>query len=779
LARWIAPAGAKRQTGVYFRVRKPFDLARIPQIARIQIAAESIYHLYVNGTRIGQGPVRGTHTVNFFDTYDIAEYLRAGQNWIAAAVHCPNRMTFKYSPVEPGVLIQSDELSLQSDSTWQAQIACEYHDDAPLYTYQIGRMEWKDHRDMPMGWETGADASGWESAVVLAKNERLSGKLLRARDIPELCTQRHSPVDVPLVALTPPIGDVSDTAVACRMTVEPHRPSNVPINITPLLSSDGAPVVIHPSADGSGTALIFDFASEINGSFELDVDAPAGTVVDIGYEEVLRDGRLVLSTNEYQFADRYILREGRDRVGTEFAERGFRYAQAVFRNFNRPIHLHRVEALNVLYPYVERGTFTSSDSMLNQLWSTCEQTLRACTTDTFVDCPWRENTLYLNDLIVENITSLQAFGDARIVERSVRLAASQVRPDALFPAAVPWGHVPGMTPQESCNRMTLTAGNLTFPLILEEYLLYTGDRKGIEEIAELMLPMLARFESWEDESGLARPPKELWNFIDWSYPLHIENRTTATLEWLRVLAIDSTARLLKRLDPDRDTHALVRKAEHLVAAIDKKFWNHRERCYIEGVDRLEGVPLITQLAQACAILSGRLSADRRRALAVSLVRDDLLAPELFMHHFVLRAMVATGQSRAALERIRRHWKPVLDSGSPTIWELGVHTIGKAGFGGVGSLCHGFSTTPIDFIQGVVLGIRPISAGFSRAIFNPSDVGLAHAQGRIPTPAGNLHVAWRRDGGAIHADLTIPACVIVDLPDGKSLGAGRHAVTLAS
>src|SRR5690625_5187155 len=83
-AKWIAPPGIDAQPNVCFRVRKKWGITSLPPSSFLHIAAESRYRLYVNGREIGLGPARGTRSVNYFDTYDIASLLVCGENWIGA-----------------------------------------------------------------------------------------------------------------------------------------------------------------------------------------------------------------------------------------------------------------------------------------------------------------------------------------------------------------------------------------------------------------------------------------------------------------------------------------------------------------------------------------------------------------------------------------------------------------------------------------------------------------------------------------------------------------------
>jgi hypothetical protein len=758
----------------------------------LHVSAESAYRLYVNGTLVGRGPVRGTRSVGFFDSYEVAPLVRVGVNWIAADVHCHNRPTFRANPVEPALLVQSDDGTVATDASWQVQPADEWRSDAPLFTFQIGHMEWQDLRGEPLGWQTGEDRSEWQSPVVVSSDETIGGKKLLPRDIPALTEEIVLPADVRAIAATSPLESVDDREVAVRMTREAHQPLAQPIDCAPLTRVGDAPVVIPPQPGGSGVAVVADFHAEINGGLEIDIDAPAGTILDIGYEEELIDGRLVLTHYSYRFADRYILRQGRQTTGTAFAVRGYRIVQLVLRNFEQPVTIHGIRAVQRRYPYPRRASFTCSDAMLNQTWDVSVETLRACTNDTIVDCPWRENTLYLNDLLVENVTTLQAFGDERLNARCLRLAASQPRPDSgLLPGAVPVGLIVGtpvslpdgavrdLNVDESADRLVLLASNLFLANLLEEHLMYTGDEALVRELIDpTLLRILDTFANWEDSEGVIGVDPRYWNLIDWSYPSALDgHKYTAALNWFHVWSLAATARLLERFAREGDAQAYRRKAGRLATAIDRRYWNERRNCYVECADEPDG--LATQLSHAVALLSGHLPAERQDAAIAALERDDLLAPDLYMHHLVFRALVQHGRAERALSLIRNYWGPIVLSGSPTLWEIGLNTCGKAAFDGAGSLCHGFSTTPIDFCQAVILGVSPLAPGFAEFRFDPINVGLRFASGAIPTPRGNIFVAWEHAGSELTATLRTPRGTLALLPSGERLAAGDHRVRLPS
>jgi len=771
VARWIAPDGVSSEPNVFFRARHCWTAEEVPKSSLLHIAAESSYLLAVNGQLVGRGPIRGTRSRNYFDTYEVASFLRPGKNWIAVSVHSPNVPTFKAAPAEPGLLVQLDDGEVvASGGHWQVQGAAEWRRDVRSYTFQIGFLEWGDLSGEAAGWQIGEDASEWSAPCLLTKDEGLHEKALLPRDIPALEEAWHAPVAVRVLGSVPPAADLRDGMIAKLLHDEPHQVCND-------LGWKGGSLEILPPTDGGGVVLMVTFDREINGALEIEMVAPAGVVVDIAHDEDEHEGRLPVLINAYAFADRYFTREGRQVVGNVFTERGFRVVQIVLRGFSESVTIEGIRGVDHLYPFEERGVFQCSDPRLNDLWGACLHTLRACATDTFVDCPWRENTFYLNDLIVENVVALQAFGDPRLAARCFRLAASQVRADGLIPAAVPCGVMPGMSAERSEDLLTLLAGNLFLPQMLEEYLAYTGDEALVREMLPVALGVVDAFRGWEDGDGLVQPPSHFWNFVDWSFEMHshdLSNRNTAVLNWIYVIALDKSAQLAGQFG-DRQREAVLRgKAAKVALATDQKFWSEERQCYVEWLEDGKPGPVGSQLSQALAILSGRAPVAKYESLVKALSSPALLAPELYLHHFVLRALTKAGQERVALSVVENYWLPILAAGSPTIWECGVHEKGRKAFNGNGSGCHGFATTPVDFLQTVVLGVIPTEPGFVMCRIAPCPLGLSFAEGRIPTPHGAIEVSWRQDGERESLSVHLPAAVRAVLPWGEVIQGGAHS-----
>ncbi len=443
-ADWIAPAGATDRKNYYFRARKTFFVKTVSEDMELLIGAESSYILYLNGLEIGRGPARGTHTINYCDSYQVASSIQVGRNEIGVLCHCMNIETFIAAPAEPALAVEIAGI-LKTDATWEvAPGQKEWRSDVMLYTVQTGFSEWRDLREEPLGWQVGNDSSPWENAVCVSRSSGILKKRFLPRLIPLLQETVHRPVEIPAKAIVPAPDDLEDVKIAQLMTDEEHQSQNecLMIDLSSLNSTEGDGVTFSPTPDGGGLAIVFDFGREVIGRFELEISTSDGTIVDIGHEEQLAQGRLQVAHEtangeRYDFADRYILREGRQLVGNSLMERGFRMVQIVLRNLTGPATIHHVRAIDRRYPLDLKAAFHCSDPLLDQIWDACVETLSVCTTDVFTDCPWRERAFWVNDLVVENLIALQLSGDQALSARALQMAFSEPASNGLINGVCP------------------------------------------------------------------------------------------------------------------------------------------------------------------------------------------------------------------------------------------------------------------------------------------------------------------------------------------------------
>ncbi|MBQ6837851.1 MAG: alpha-L-rhamnosidase N-terminal domain-containing protein, partial [Clostridia bacterium] len=195
-AKWIWDKENLTEKNVWMCFNKRVKLDKIPEELVAHISADSKYWLYINGeTVVYEGSVkRGTDkNSGYYDSIDIAPYLKKGENSICALVwFWDNETSYSYSSSGQGGFIFEaigEGVSIISDKSWKAKRNSAFV-DSPLYPPNYRLPEYSiyfDAREDMADWlNEGFDVSDWENATEYADGgEGAYGKLY-PRGIPFL-----------------------------------------------------------------------------------------------------------------------------------------------------------------------------------------------------------------------------------------------------------------------------------------------------------------------------------------------------------------------------------------------------------------------------------------------------------------------------------------------------------------------------------------------------------------------------------------------------------------
>lgn len=790
-ASWIAPADQDNKPNATFRAYRSFSLEDVPAQALLQVSAQALCRVFLNGQEVLNGPSRGTAALQFRESVPVAPFLRKGLNHLAAIVHSPVTENFLAPPGEPALWVELEGI-LGTDAQWRLQQAPEIRREVPFHTFQTGYMEWRDLTQAPGdAWLLGELSGEWLPPRVLPPTHPLARKLLLETGLPP--QHRESIPPLRLLALRqiepvpPEVEALSPARLVNALPLSP-LPEGRLLHPESLCSSTPTQeaLLLPDPQENRGLSLVLDWGQEAIGRLEVLLDAPAGTVVDVTYGEELwreKGDRLpaAFACNEhYNFTDRYLLREGENRLGNLVWERGCRMTQLTFRHFSRPIRLHSARFHLHRYPFQERGSFQASDPLLSQIWSLCRRTLESCATDIFLDCPWRERAFWVNDLLVESAASLAAFGASPIHQRAFQLAFSQQRPQD--------GMIPGVCPApEGDLRKSLVLLPTNFFLFqtLHHYYMATGDKATVASSLPHLRKILEGFDALTGEDGLVKVPPEVWNFYDWGYDLYGYSFSPAQesmLQYLRMTAEKLYLALCRECQTDPQRENIPARVQRIRAATEAAFLDRKRGVLVDNV-LYQGKPgkLVSQLPHALALLSGEAPPECRQSFLQAIHNPDLLSPDLYLHAPIFQATATWGSEKdkaKALARIRTYWGDCLKAGYDTLYEAGVGSLrGKEAYGGAGSLCHGFGTSPLCFFSEALLGIQPQKPGFQEFTLRPALLDLTSLEGRVPTPQGEIQLQCQRTPEGIQAEVTVPPDTTALLPQGTRLPPGKHTVRL--
>ncbi|HGJ64652.1 TPA: alpha-L-rhamnosidase, partial [bacterium] len=363
------------------------------------------------------------------------------------------------------------------------------------------------------------------------------------------------------------------------------------------------------------------------------------------------------------------------------------------------------------------GSFWCDDEQLNRIYETAVHTNRICNQLALWDGIKRDRLPWVYDLYLSARGAYPLWNDFSIIKRSLMEL--------------------GQTPEGEWMN-SLPSYTLWWFVTIWEYILHTSDANFAEEI----MPLIKKHAEWVeknvDENGYL---KVGGSFIDW-VPM-TQEESLLSLQAIYLIAKQALTNI-SQVMPD---HALDIKW-HIPEISEEKF--------------LSSPALITKVL---GILSGYISNEK----TLDFLKDYEIADPLTPCSAYLLACVYAdfNMPDKGLNVIRKLWGDMLDQGATTFWEairceypedFHKHLTTFTAYNEYRmSLCHAWSSTPVEWFTRILLGVNPADLGFRKteiAVWAPE--GINKCEGTVPTPFGVIHVSWvRKDKDQIIVKTEIP------------------------
>ncbi|RPJ39294.1 MAG: alpha-L-rhamnosidase, partial [Chloroflexi bacterium] len=380
--------------------------------------------------------------------------------------------------------------------------------------------------------------------------------------------------------------------------------------------------------------------------------------------------------------------------------------------------------------------FQASDPRLERAIPILLRGLQMCAHETYFDCPYYEQMMYVGDTRLEALVTYAITADDRLPRKALAMFDASRLGSGLTQSRYP-SHV----------RQVIPPFSLWYVGMLSDHALWRGNREWVAKLMPGARGVLDAFLSYRNEQGLiAGPPG--WNFMDWSHewssgiPPQGDFGASAVINQLMLLALGWAAELEVWLGEPELAQRWERLAARLAGQIAATFWDPDCRRFSDDSTHSQA----SEHAQALAILSGRFSVEMVNGAARSLLEDaDLTRATIYMRHYLLETFRLLGRPDAVLDRLKL-WFDLEAAGLKTTPETPEPTR---------SDCHGWGSTPLYHTLATLLGIRPGGFGFESVDIRPMLGTLTTLRGCMPHPKGMIEANLRRENGQIHGTVTLP------------------------
>lgn len=801
----------------WFLFRKELSLPSDPTAAFVTLTVDGRYQLFINGARVGRGPVRCDPLHQRTDTYDVRRFLQAGDNAIGVLIHVYGVDTAWYQTVKrqwqlvfgDGAFYCDGEIrcgaatiDVVSDESWRCRECDAWDRNTPRTGWGQGFIEVVDATRVPMGWsEPGFDARDWDTVQVLSIGGGPPDSLLGGMKIEPFPTLLPRTIPFLRESAVAPESMIASFGVVPDATLPVDErtyfeklddlPAGAITRADALLRADDRTTVVSTTNDRD-VAVLLDFGRIHSGYPFVEIDARGGEVIEVAVAEGLPGEwdntlaarpRIDRERAHGAHVSRYTARPGRQRFEA-FEWTAVRYLQLTVRNAPAGLAIRHVGSTFTHYPVDPRGRFECSDSFLTKLWDSSRYTLQLCMHDGWEDCPGREQRQWLGDATVEFLVAQAAFGPSAdaLNRQFLHHAAESQRPDGLTQMFAPGDH--------HTDGIVIPDWTLQWILNADLHYLYTGDLDTIAAIFPSIQKALAWFDRHTGAHGLVADMPH-WHFHDWAALGRHGEATTLNAQLAGCLR--AAARLARALEAERAAREYDARADRIAAGLNARAWDAERGVYVDSVDPASGRQdrRVSQHGNAAMMLWGDAPPARWPAIIAAIsdpqrlvftaappivpsggefdAERNIVLANTFYSHFVYRALIRASRFDLVLGLIRERYGPMLARGATTLWES---------FDPTASLCHGFSTTPLFQLSAEMLGVQPTAPGFAKLRVAPQLGDCTFARGVFPTAHGDVHVSWEKVAADLQIDITIPdGCSgELEVPSGYELADGDRRLS---
>jgi alpha-L-rhamnosidase len=735
-AQWIGPASGPETAYGVFHFRKVLELAAKPEHFVVRVSADNRYRLFVNGVSVGFGPELGSPDEWRYDTVDLAPYLTAGSNILAAQVwNYGEDKPYAMMSVKTGFLVQGEGAAEEAADTgpgWRVMEDKAFQplppDRAVLKTFIVsGPGERVDGSAYPWGWTSPSyDDSAWTEP-------RLLGRATPARmgtDIIWWLAPRN----------IPPMEEVSQRLARVRRTEG--------VSGADGFAAGGAPITI--GARGQATMLL-DQGYETNAFPQLRVSGGKGSEITLTYAEALFDAQRtkgnrgeVAGKKIVGVQDRFLPDGGNSRVFSTLGYRTYRYVQIDVRTGDAPLVLEDISGVSTGYPFQLKGSFSSDAPDLARIWDTGWRTARLCAAETYMDCPYYERLQYVGDTRIQALISLVASGDDRLMRNAI---------DLFDRSRISVGLTQERYPSNS--PAIINTFSLFWVDMVHDHWMYRGDEALLHSRMLGIRSVLDWFTSQIDPATGMLGPLDYWSFVDWTdqWPWNDSagiggepdgartgGSSIITLQFAETLV--NAADLCRAAGDDALAGRYTAAAHALNEATLRLCWDDGRRLVADTPAKTS----FSQHANIMAVLSGAVTGERAKGLIGRISRDPSLTQASLYYRFYLgRAMKRVGLGDSYISMLQP-WRDCLALGLSTFPEKSDPTR---------SDCHAWSASPVYELLSTVCGVEPASPGFRTVRIEPNLGPLKRVSGRIAHPQGAIGVHFERSGAGLDAEIDLP------------------------
>ncbi len=424
-----------------------------------------------------------------------------------------------------------------------------------------------------------------------------------------------------------------------------------------------------------------------------------------------------------------------------------RFMEISVRTGSQSLTIEDFHLIETGYPHSFKGGFKSSDSRLDYISEISRRTLQMCSHETYMDCPYYEQLMYVGDTRIQALATYILGNDDRLPRKAIRMFNS-----SRIPSGLTQSRYPCRDPQ------IIPPFSLWWVAMVHDFATWRGDMDFVRSMMPGVRAVLDHFASLIRPDGLVANPNG-WNFLDWvegwTWGVHPDGGrgVSGPLNWQAAMTFKMAAELERMIGETEMEKRFGRLAGKIAKSADRIFWDEKRKLYSDDLDHRH----FSEHSQCLAILGDLIPQGRRKTLAKTLfTAQDIFRTTIYFSHYLFETYRVLGRADKLFERLGV-WFEHAKLGLTTTLESPEPSR---------SDCHAWSAHPLYHFAASLAGVRPLAPGFAAVEIRPQLGPLKWIDANIASPKGMIRVELKKEKDNVSGFIRLPAGLSGTLVNGK-------------
>ncbi|MBT3385837.1 MAG: hypothetical protein HN778_03280 [Prolixibacteraceae bacterium] len=738
-ASWISAENIELKEHNVIHLRKSFELTSVPDNFKVKISADNQYRLFVNGEYVCKGPGRSDLEHWYYQTIDLAEYLKSGENVFAVEVvnFGPTRGFSQLSHLTAFLMegeTEKEQIINTGNNGWKAinnlayfpkEVLWQQRIDITMGLYVANPTDSIVGKKYLWGWQNpDFDDSNWKAAKYL--------------DISAYRFNNVSGIFYPDGWL------LYERPIKNRIEKKEEFP--VFYNLDGLQKIQTLKNLKIP--EHSKMSILIDNEVMTLGFPEMILTGGENSHVKVSYAETLfhsnrlgKDDRSKIVGNQLiGYSDIFIPDGGKNRLFRPNWFRSFRYIQIDISTEDEPLEIVDYYLQKSEYPIELKASFKTDNNFFNELMEPGWRTASLCAQDLLISDAYYEQMQYIGDARIHG-EALQYFsGNDDLVRQMILHGDWSKIPEGLTHACYPDGF-----------NLTIPIYSLVWIDIIYDHMMWAGDKEFTSQFDIGIYTILEWFNKKIEANGLTGPI-DWWAYADWCVdwksgvpPGGLEgNSALFTLHYSYTLK--NAAKIYRFIGKEHMADIYEKQAANLVESVNQLCFNKEKGMYSDTPE----MKFYSQHTNIFAVLAGAVEGEKAQQILTRIFTEKGLSEiGLYFHHYLFEAYNKTGMDESFQNQLSG-WKEMLENNLTTFTEVAL-----TGSRTQRSDCHPWSCSPNIYFFKTICGIQPIEAGFEKIRIAPNPGELKFIDASFTHPKGEIKMNLKFNNSNVSGEIFVP------------------------